>query len=277
MPKASQHNNLSLLKPNLAKEWHSTRNASLRPDDVTPGSGKRVWWICKEGHEWEAAVYSRSKGNGCPFCNKLQETDFGDLALSKTSFVKDWHPTKNGALTPMNVTTDHGDTVWWLCGNGHEWKATVKSRTQGKGCPLCVKESFKKDSQDISGTTRQKQYNRNVVDMLKKTPVYLQTDSPGMYTGTEFRQSKRYKHNATAMLENQQSGYWIYAQMNNFSNGGMYFETETAIKPGTRVIIKFNEPLFPRAKKTYTSIVKWCRELTEEDSLFTYGIGVMYL
>lgn len=28
----------------------------------------KVWWQCKNGHEWQAAVYSRNAGNGCPFC-----------------------------------------------------------------------------------------------------------------------------------------------------------------------------------------------------------------
>ncbi|MDB3883712.1 zinc-ribbon domain-containing protein, partial [Candidatus Marinimicrobia bacterium] len=49
--KLSKEYNLAVLYPNIAKEWHSTKNGGLTPFDVTPGSGKKVWWICKKGHE----------------------------------------------------------------------------------------------------------------------------------------------------------------------------------------------------------------------------------
>ncbi|MFJ7851151.1 zinc-ribbon domain-containing protein [Peribacillus sp. NPDC097206] len=39
------------------------RNVGLTPFDVFPNSSKKVWWICKKGHEWEARIYSRNKGN----------------------------------------------------------------------------------------------------------------------------------------------------------------------------------------------------------------------
>ncbi|WP_390488764.1 zinc-ribbon domain-containing protein [Solibaculum mannosilyticum] len=42
----------------------------MRPDDATKGSSQKVWWICKNGHEWEAQVKSRNSGCGCPVCTK---------------------------------------------------------------------------------------------------------------------------------------------------------------------------------------------------------------
>jgi hypothetical protein len=41
--------------PNLANEWHPTKNGELSPYDVTNGSNKKVWWKCAKGndHEWE--------------------------------------------------------------------------------------------------------------------------------------------------------------------------------------------------------------------------------
>jgi len=59
---------LGKLYPDLAKEWHPTRNRKLTPFQVTPGSGKKVWWICDQGHEWRATVHNRKNGRGCPFC-----------------------------------------------------------------------------------------------------------------------------------------------------------------------------------------------------------------
>ena len=34
-----------------------------------PGSGKKVWWLGKCGHEWQATPNKRCMGNkGCPIC-----------------------------------------------------------------------------------------------------------------------------------------------------------------------------------------------------------------
>jgi hypothetical protein len=53
----------------LAKEWNNKKN-HIFPTDVTPNSGKKVWWICSEGHEWQAIIQNRNRGNGCPECAK---------------------------------------------------------------------------------------------------------------------------------------------------------------------------------------------------------------
>lgn len=63
-------NDLATLKPKVAKEWYQSLNGTLRPEDVTLGSNKRVWWQCSEGHVWQAVIYSRTrkKHAGCPVC-----------------------------------------------------------------------------------------------------------------------------------------------------------------------------------------------------------------
>ncbi|MBQ04335.1 hypothetical protein CL673_06465 [Candidatus Bathyarchaeota archaeon] len=35
---------------------------------MTLGNGRKIWWRCSRGHEWEAAVASRIRGTGCPDC-----------------------------------------------------------------------------------------------------------------------------------------------------------------------------------------------------------------
>lgn len=63
-------NDLATLKPKVAEEWYQTLNGMLKPEDVTLGSNKKVWWQCRDGHIWRAAIYSRTrkKGAGCPVC-----------------------------------------------------------------------------------------------------------------------------------------------------------------------------------------------------------------
>ncbi len=54
--------------PNLASEWHPTRNGALRPADVMAGTQRKIWWMCDQGHEWSAPPFNRKKGVGCPNC-----------------------------------------------------------------------------------------------------------------------------------------------------------------------------------------------------------------
>lgn len=65
---AKGKNDLQTVNPDLANEWNYDKNNGLTPVDVMPNSGKIVWWKCSEGHEWQARIYSRNQGNGCPEC-----------------------------------------------------------------------------------------------------------------------------------------------------------------------------------------------------------------
>ena len=59
---------LSTRYPDLAAQWHPEKNLDLTPDQVSPGSSRRVWWQCDRGHEWQSAVKTRVSGTGCPVC-----------------------------------------------------------------------------------------------------------------------------------------------------------------------------------------------------------------
>jgi DNA-directed RNA polymerase subunit RPC12/RpoP len=123
--------------PALAKEWHPTKNAPLTPEDVTPGSHKKAWWICGKGHEWEAQICDRNRGTGCPYCSGRLATKGKNLLINNPRLAKEWHPTKNAPLTPKDVTPNSNKKAWWRCSKDHEWEATVNNRNHGKGCPYC--------------------------------------------------------------------------------------------------------------------------------------------
>ena len=74
-------NDLQTVNPALAKEWHYEKNSGLTPADVMPNSDKKVWWRCSKGHEWQASIGSRNRGNGCPFCHSEQNTSFPEYAI----------------------------------------------------------------------------------------------------------------------------------------------------------------------------------------------------
>ena len=135
------YNDLDTINPELAKQWHPTKNGSLTPKDVTNDYHNKVWWVCDKGHDWNATIYSRNKGRDCPHCNKSKVKDgVNDLATINPEVAKQWHPTKNGDLTPKDVAAGSNEKAWWICDKGHEWKAAISSRSRGSGCPHCSKE-----------------------------------------------------------------------------------------------------------------------------------------
>ena len=129
--------NLAIKNPKLSQQWHPTKNGALTPSDVKAGSGKKVWWVCEKGHEWEATILNRTNGRDCPYCSGRYAYDDNSLRTLNPELAKQWHPTKNGDLTPDRVTVSAGKKVWWICDKGHEWEATINSRTSGRGCPFC--------------------------------------------------------------------------------------------------------------------------------------------
>jgi hypothetical protein len=138
--KLSKTYNLKVVNPGLSSHWHPMKNGDLTPEDVTPGSQKKVWWICAKGHEWQAIIRMRTSVNTvCPHClNKGAEYK---LTLSNPELAKMWHPEKNGNLTPADVTANSVNTVWWLCKKGHEWQEKVYLQDRSQGCPFCLKEN----------------------------------------------------------------------------------------------------------------------------------------
>ena len=135
--RASDENNLKIVNPTLAAQWHPIKNGDLTPNDVLAKSNRKVWWLCENNHEWEAVIHSRSDGNGCPFCAGQRLYIGNSLQTVNPDLAKQWHPYKNGTLTPNDVTSSQGVKVWWLCEKGHEWKVTINSRSKGSMCPFC--------------------------------------------------------------------------------------------------------------------------------------------
>ena len=128
--------------PELALEWHPTKNGKLDPDNITAQSNRKAWWLGKCGHEWPAAINSRVRGNGCPYCaNRKVLEGFNDLATTHPNLAKEWHPAKNGELSPKSISYGSGKTVWWICENGHDWQASPNKRTsKGRGCSICARQ-----------------------------------------------------------------------------------------------------------------------------------------
>ena len=130
--------NLSIAYPEIANEWHPTRNGTITPDMVAPKSGKKAWWIGPCGHEWEAVISSRTRGVGCPYCSNYKAlAGYNDLATTEPQLALEWNYKRNGSLRPTDVTSGSHKVVWWRCSKGHEWERDVNNRAKGNGCPYC--------------------------------------------------------------------------------------------------------------------------------------------
>ncbi len=131
-------NDLASVNPSLAKEWDYEKNKSLTPDSVVAFYSKKVWWKCSKcGNSWEASPNQRAK-HGCPYCvNHKKISGFNDFETKNPELVKEWDYEKNGSLKPSEFAPGSEKKVWWKCDKGHSWKAQIKSRVKGRGCPIC--------------------------------------------------------------------------------------------------------------------------------------------
>lgn len=134
-------NDLATLRPDLAAEWHPTKN-NFFVDQIAPAANKIVWWICKQGHEYGMDLGNRYTGQNCPICsNQRILAGFNDLATTRPDLAAEWHPTKN-KKTPQEVPAGSNKKYWWVCEKGHEWSALLANRNLGNGCPRCAWTGF---------------------------------------------------------------------------------------------------------------------------------------
>lgn len=168
--KPDETRSLAARYPEIAAQWHPTKNGKVKPEEVFWKSSKRVWWQCSESHIWSATILSRSALNtGCPYCADYFLTDKNRLSVQFPEIASEWHPTKNRALwpkfqgdfkisynrqldpsqrdygskrqlRPSDVFAGSQEEVWWQCKKSaeHVWKASVLARTKKKEpCPFC--------------------------------------------------------------------------------------------------------------------------------------------
>ena len=146
---------LTQTHPHLLKEWHPTKNQGLSPDEMTLGMRKEIWWRCQHGHEWQTLLCNRtSQHSNCPYCSgKRLKVGFNDLATTHPHLLNEWHPTKNGELTPQQVTRGLNKKIWWQCQKGHEWEAILLNRAINQnGCPYCSNQRILEGYNDLTTT-----------------------------------------------------------------------------------------------------------------------------
>ncbi|EIE18825.1 hypothetical protein COCSUDRAFT_59756 [Coccomyxa subellipsoidea C-169] len=130
--------------PEVAAQWHPTRNGDKRPDQdehpelvaqlhptknehldlnkLTSGSTKKAVWVCHDrknappgcthAHEWSARIGDRTgnakrEGAGCPFCYGRVVCPCNSLAVKAPEVAAQWHPTRNGPYPSKYAALRH--------------------------------------------------------------------------------------------------------------------------------------------------------------------------
>jgi hypothetical protein len=180
MKKGNPENILSISYPELLKEWDYQKNIFFSPETITYGSNKKVWWKCKNHHEWEAIINSRSRDKrGCPYCTNQKICIDNCLATKRPDLLSKWDYQKN-KITPYNVSSSSGKKVWWKCINGHGWEAIIGSMSAGSGCPYCSGQKVCNDNCLLTVNpilAKEWNYEKN----LDKTPKEVGANSPLKY------------------------------------------------------------------------------------------------
>ncbi len=126
---------LAVLFPDIARDWHPTKNGKRTPHDVLAGSNEKVWWKCRKNytHAWESAIKSRTnRGDGCKRCYEEQQLNLEDYP----EILKLFDRKKNLNMNPRKLTTTV--FLWWRCPKGpdHVWKAKFVNKSRF-GCEFC--------------------------------------------------------------------------------------------------------------------------------------------
>ena len=117
--------------PALAAEWVDQRDIT----SVLPGSGYKAAWECGRGHRWEAPVYRRTAGAGCPYCSgRLAIAGVNDLGTTHPHLRAEW--ADESPMESFKAGSKH--LALWRCEAGHLWSASIQNRTlRSSGCPVC--------------------------------------------------------------------------------------------------------------------------------------------
>ena len=196
----SREYNLAVNHPDIATEWHSTKNGDLTPDSVTSGSKKVVWWSCKKGCEWQAQINGRTNGRGCPYCSGNKVGFGNDLKSLFPEIAFEWDYEKNQPKRPEEFTQGSTKKVWWKCSKGHSWDAVIHSRTgNGRGCPQCTNQSSRAEIRLLtelryffpSSQSRIKFEGREADIFLEELNLVIEYDGAHWHKGKESKDKEK--------------------------------------------------------------------------------------
>jgi len=132
-----------------SKYWSHKNEINAR--DVFKASGKKYWFHCNCGHEFESSLNSITTNNSwCPYCSNKKLCDNDDCkncfkkSFASHEMLKYWsHKNK---VNPRHIFTGSNNKYIFNCDYGHEFKSLLYHVTgySNKWCPICVNKTEKK-------------------------------------------------------------------------------------------------------------------------------------
>ena len=165
LDKSNKIKNLSVVHPELTKEWNYKKNFSLTPDQISYGSGKLVWWVCKFGHEWKASVHHRHRGkHNCPEC-LLENKNKNAILYTNPECLKHWDYSKN-IIKPEDISAGSEQIVFWKCDKClNTWSDSFCNYIKNiNKCPECRKNKVLTISKKYPEILKLWDYERNIID-----------------------------------------------------------------------------------------------------------------
>ncbi len=151
------HDNLAVKHPDLVLEWHPDN--TKRPTDYRSAATATVLWKCPKNpcgcHVYSMPINCRTQlGQGCPFCSHCRICPHKNLAVLYPELLSEWAPANPKA--PTEYAPHSAKRVQWICSRGHQWVATICSRTSRMcGCPHCHTHYSKKQIAWLTDVARE--------------------------------------------------------------------------------------------------------------------------
>lgn len=143
------YNDFESQRPELMKFWNYSKNTIL-PYELSPNSGKMVWWVCELGHDFENTPNMMSKGRKCPYCsNKKVLIGFNDAATINPELISLWSDKNNSSI--YDYVFGSAKKVWWKCIKGHEFETSIRSMVKKSTvCSTCSNKKVLSGFNDVA-------------------------------------------------------------------------------------------------------------------------------
>lgn len=139
----------------LLEEWDYEKN-DIGPYEISYGSNKPVYWICKNHHSYEKDIHNRtSKNTGCAYCsNQKILPGYNDFKTwckknNREELLIEWDYEKN-IVKPTEISYSSREPIWWKCEKQHSYDIRLKERTlRNYSCPYCSNHRILKGFNDF--------------------------------------------------------------------------------------------------------------------------------
>jgi len=135
---------ISLLRPELQRQWHHAKNQHLGDKRITARSNMRVWWSCDQcprglPHKWLRSIDKRQNMDSqCPYCTNNSLCQHNSLSTVAPAVAAYWDTAKNGLTSHQVMARSHARRHWLCPSCGHSWPAKIYRKVDGQsGCPKC--------------------------------------------------------------------------------------------------------------------------------------------